>query len=81
MFNMLKTPKALSLPFLHVEGHCYDDYSYFYFSPAPAPTPTLLLILLLLLPIVLLFDGTLFWHVSFENHTRGVVFEKQKPPS
>ena len=26
------------------------------------------------------FDGTLFWHVSsFENHTRGVVFEKQKP--
>ena len=25
------------------------------------------------------FDGTLFWHVSFENHTRGVVFEQQKP--
>ena len=22
-------------------------------------------------------DGTLFWHVSFENHARGVVFEKQ----
>ena len=25
------------------------------------------------------FDGTLFWHVSFENRTTGVVFEKQKP--
>ena len=25
------------------------------------------------------FDGTLFWHMSFENHTMGVVFEKQKP--
>ena len=24
-------------------------------------------------------DGKLFWHVSFENHTRGMVFEKQKP--
>ena len=28
---------------------------------------------------MLLFDGTLFWHVSFENRTTGVVFEKQKP--
>ena len=25
------------------------------------------------------FDGTLFWHVALENHTRGMVFEKQKP--
>ena len=34
---------------------------------------------LLLPPIVLLFDGILFWHVPFENHTMRVVFEKQKP--
>ena len=34
---------------------------------------------IVIFPIALLFDGTLFWHVSFENHTRGVVFEKQKP--
>ena len=49
MFNMLKTPKALSLPFLHVEGHCYDDYSYFYssscsrshsYTPTNPTTPT-----------------------------------------
>ena len=25
------------------------------------------------------FDVTLFWHVSFENHTKGMLFEKQKP--
>ena len=25
------------------------------------------------------FDGTLLWPVSFENYTRGMVLEKQKP--
>ena len=35
--------------------------------------------LLVVVRAVRFFDGTLFWHVSFEAHTRGMVFEKQKP--
>ena len=38
-----------------------------------------LLVVVVVVRAVWFFDGTVFWHVSFENHTRGVVFEKQKP--
>ena len=42
-------------------------------------TSVVVVVVVVVVRAVWFFDGTLFWHVSFKNHTRGVVFEKQKP--